>query len=196
MEDKHLCSPRAYVERAQREALNGHKAFVVWLTGLSGSGKSTIAHLLEQRLHAENVRSYVFDGDNVRRGLCSDLSFTPVARRENMRRIGEVCKLYVDAGVLCICALISPLRVDRDLLREIVGSEDYIEVYVNCPLEVCEQRDTKGYYKLAREGKIKNYTGISAVYEEPAAPALEIKTNEIEICESVDLLYRFIQGRL
>lgn len=196
MEEKYLCSPMCSVDRTQREALNGHRSFVVWLTGLSGSGKSTIAHLLERRLHAESIRSYVFDGDNVRRGLCSDLSFTQGARRENMRRIGEVCKLYVDAGVVCICALISPLREDRSLLKEIVGKEDYIEVYVKCPVEVCEQRDVKGYYKLAREGKIKNYTGVSAVYEEPIAPELEIRTNELEIHESVDLLYSHIRKRL
>jgi len=196
MEEKYLCPPKCYVDRAQREALNGHKSFVVWLTGLSGSGKSTIAHLLERQLHAESIRSYVFDGDNVRCGLCSDLSFTPGARRESMRRIGEVCKLYVDAGIICICALISPLRADRNLLREIVGSEDYIEVYVNCPVEVCEQRDVKGYYKLAREGKIKNYTGVSAVYEAPDAPGLEIRTNELEINQSVELLYQIVKRRL
>lgn len=197
MEEKLLCRPpEAYVSRAQREALNGHKGFVVWLTGLSGSGKSTIGHLLERRLHKEGVRSYVFDGDNVRRGLCSDLSFTPVARRENMRRIGEVCKLFVDAGVVCICALISPLRDDRAMLAEIIGDEDIIEVYVSCPVDVCEQRDTKGYYTLAREGKINNYTGVSSGYEVPATPAIEIRTNELDVHESVEMLYGLIRNRL
>jgi len=195
MEEKYLCPPKTYVNRAQREAANGHKSFAVWLTGLSGSGKSTIAHLLEQRLHEEGIRSYVLDGDNVRCGLCSDLSFTPVARRENMRRIGELGKLYVDAGVICICAFISPLREDRAMVREIIGAEDHLEVFVSCPVGLCEQRDTKGYYRLAREGKIKNYTGVSALYELPLAPSLLIPTEQLDICQSVDLLYAHLRPR-
>ncbi len=196
MEEKYICSPKAYVSRTQREAVNGHKSFVLWLTGLSGSGKSTIAHLLEQRLHEEGIRSYVLDGDNVRRGLCSDLSFTPVARRENMRRISELGKLYVDAGIICICAFISPLREDRAMIREIVGAEDYIEVFVNCPVELCEQRDAKGYYRLAREGKIKNYTGVSALYEPPLDCSLIIPTERLDVCQSVNLLYTHLKPRL
>lgn len=196
MENKFLCPPKSYVNRDQREAMNGHKSFAVWLTGLSGSGKSTIAHLLEQRLHEEGIRSYVLDGDNVRRGLCSDLSFTPVARRENMRRIGELVRLYVDAGILCICAFISPLREDRAMVREIIGAEDYTEVFVSCPVELCEQRDVKGYYRLAREGKIKNYTGVSALYEPPLQPCLHIPTEQLDVCQSVELLYTHLHPQL
>ena len=155
------------VSREQHEALNGHKGVVVWFTGLSGSGKSTIAHALEKRLHEQGRHTVVLDGDNVRHGLCSDLGFSEADRRENIRRLGEVSKLFVSAGIITITAFISPFRQDRQSVRNLIGNSDFIEVYCRCALEVCEQRDVKGLYKRARAGEIANYTGISSPYEEP-----------------------------
>jgi adenylylsulfate kinase len=156
----------------------------VWFTGLSGAGKSTIAHAVEKALFDRGVRVKVFDGDNVRHGLCGDLSFSPEARAENTRRIAEMVRLFLDNGTICLCAFISPLRADRQRVREIVGPENFHEVFVSCPVEECERRDTKGYYRLAREGKISNYTGVSAPYEPPAAPhlLLETETTTLEDC--------------
>lgn len=162
--------------REKREVRNGHKSGVFWLTGLSGSGKSTIAHEVEAHLFNLGFQVYVFDGDNVRHGLCSDLSFSREGRAENIRRIAEVVKLFADAGVICLCAFITPLEEDRKCVQSIIG-DDYYEVFVSCPVEVCEQRDVKGYYKLARQGKIKNYTGISAPYNAPVTPDLLLKTD-------------------
>lgn len=183
---------RGEVSRKDRESLNKHKSAVFWFTGLSGSGKSTIAHKVEKMLFEKGLRSYVFDGDNVRHGLCSDLSFSPMARRENVRRIAEVSKLFVENGTICMCAFISPFKEDRQLVREIVGDKDYYEIFVTCPLSVCEERDVKGFYKLAREGKIKNYTGISAPYDVPENPDLIIDTDISSLEESVDEVLNFI----
>jgi adenylylsulfate kinase len=174
-----------------REKLNSHPSRAFWFTGLSGSGKSTIAHLLEARLHEQGVRTYVFDGDNVRHGLCGDLSFSPEGRSENLRRIGEMTKLFLDAGIVCLTAFISPMKEDREKVRTIVGSEDFVEVFVKCPLEVCEARDVKGLYKMAREGKIKNYTGVSAPYEEPEDPDLVVDTSRCTIAECVDTIFEY-----
>jgi len=176
---------RGKITRRSREQLNNHPSRVFWFTGLSGSGKSTLAHLVEERLHVAGIRTYVFDGDNVRHGLCGDLSFSPEARAENLRRIGEMTKLFLDAGIVSLTAFISPMQEDREKVRTIVGPKDFVEVYVKCPLEVCEARDVKGLYKMARQGKIKNYTGISAPYEEPVNPDLVVDTSRYTIDECV-----------
>ena len=152
------------VTRSRREALNGHRSVNLWFTGLSGSGKSTLAHAVEERLHLAGCRTYVFDGDNVRHGLCGDLGFSLADRAENLRRIAEMVRLFLDAGIISLTAFISPLALDRQQVREIIGPDDFIEIYCNCPLAVCEQRDVKGLYKKAREGRIKDYTGISSPY--------------------------------
>lgn len=185
---------RGAVSRCDRERLNGHPAKAFWFTGLSGSGKSTLAHLVEERLHAQGVRTYVFDGDNVRHGLCGDLSFSSEARSENLRRIAEMVKLFLDAGILCLTAFISPLREDREKVRQIVGDRDFREIFVDCPLEVCEARDVKGLYRLARAGKIKNYTGVSAPYEKPLAPDLVVRTHETNVDECVEAILSFVRS--
>lgn len=195
MEEKKLKKFRGEVFREDRERRNGHKSTVVWLVGLSGSGKSTIAHAVEKRLYDEGIRSYVFDGDNVRHGLCADLSFAPEGRAENVRRIAEVAKLFAENGTICMCAFISPLERDRERVREILG-DDYNEVFISCSVEECERRDVKGYYKLAREGKIKNYTGISAPFEEPESADLVIRTDSQSLEESVQELLDFVKNKV
>jgi len=164
------------INRADRERLYEHRAACIWFTGLSGSGKSTIAREVEKILYERGVHSYVLDGDNVRHGLNKDLGFSPEDRNENIRRIGEVAKLFVDAGLIVMTAFISPYRADRNSVRALMQNGDFIEVYVKCDLEVCEQRDPKGLYKKARAGEIKEFTGISAPYEEPLEPELVIDT--------------------
>lgn len=170
------------VTRAQREQVRGHRGAILWLTGLSGSGKSTLATGVEQRLLARKCATYLLDGDNVRHGLNRDLGFSPADRSENNRRIGEVAKLFADAGVLCLCAFISPYRRDRALLRANMGAGDFLEVYVRASLSACEARDPKGLYKKARAGQIPDMTGISAPYEAPERPEvlLDTETNSIE----------------
>lgn len=190
-----IIKTRGKVSRSDRERLNGHRSAVFWLTGLSGSGKSTISHEVEKRLHDKGMQVYVFDGDNVRHGLCGDLSFSLEARAENIRRIAETCKLFLENGTICLCAFISPMEKDRDKVKEIVG-EDFREVYIKCPLETCESRDVKGNYKLAREGKIKNYTGISSPYEAPLRPDLVLETEKMTIEESTEEFERFILARI
>ncbi len=172
------------VTREDRGQLNGHKGCTVWLTGLSGSGKSTIAVDLEKRLLERGVRTYILDGDNIRHGLNKNLGFSPEDRTENIRRIGEVAKLFTDAGLVTLTAFISPYRADRDQVRAIMSDGDFVEVYVDCPVEVCEQRDVKGLYKKARAGEIKEFTGISAPYEEPLRAELTIKTAGQSVEES------------
>jgi adenylylsulfate kinase len=167
---------QATVTRERREAQNGHRSVLLWFTGLSGSGKSTLAHYVEEKLHAMGCRTFVFDGDNVRHGLCSDLSFSVEARRENIRRIGEMSKLFINAGVIALTAFISPSREDRQKVRELIG-DDFIEIYCDCPIEVCEERDVKGLYKRARAGEIKEFTGISAPYDIPESPELVVDTS-------------------
>ena len=166
------------VTRADREQLNGHRGSIVWLTGLSGSGKSTIAVELEKRLWDRGMRAFILDGDNIRHGLNKNLGFSPADRTENIRRIGEVAKLFVEAGMVAITAFISPYRADRDQVRALVGREDFVEVFVDCPLDVCEQRDVKGLYEKARAGKIPEFTGISAPYEAPLRPEVTLRTHE------------------
>lgn len=166
----------ATVTRSRREKLNKHKGVVIWFTGLSGSGKSTLAHSIEEKLHQINCRTYVFDGDNVRHGLCSDLGFSKEDRTENIRRISEMCNLFVDAGVIALTAFISPFKKDRAFVKKLLKENDCIEIYCDCPVEVCEQRDVKGLYKKAREGIIKEFTGISSPYEAPEKPDLVLDT--------------------
>ena len=176
---------RGKLTAEQRERQNGHPGGIVWLTGLSASGKSTIATELERDLFAQGKHAYVLDGDNLRHGLCSDLGFSPEARKENIRRIGEVARLFADAGFVCITAFISPYRSDRELARKIAPPGKFIEVYLNTPLSVCEQRDPKGLYAKARTGVLKNFTGISAPYEPPQLPELELHPDKMTVAECV-----------
>lgn len=167
------------VTRADREKQHGHLGVVLWFTGLSGSGKSTVAGALEQALHALGVSTYLLDGDNVRHGLCSDLGFTDDDRRENIRRVGEVAKLMVDAGQVVLTAFISPHRAERDMVRELLQEGQFIEVFVDTPLSVCEARDPKGLYKKARAGELKNFTGIDSEYQPPEAPDVHLEGEQL-----------------
>lgn len=186
---------QATVTRARREAMNGHRAVNLWFTGLSGSGKSTLAHAVEERLHSLGCRTFVFDGDNVRHGLCRDLGFSLEERNENIRRIAEMCKLFLEAGVIALTAFISPLERDRQRAREIIGPEDMLEIHCDCSLEICEERDVKGLYQKARAGLIKNYTGISSPYEIPANPALRLDTGARPLAECVDEIIALLTQR-
>ena len=168
-----------YVSREDREKLHGHKGAVIWFTGLSASGKSTIAHLAEKELHARGISTYVFDGDNVRHGLCSDLGFGKEDRVENIRRIGEMIKLFVDGGMIVLTAFISPFCQDRRKVRSLLQEGQFLEVYVECPPEVCAKRDQKGIYARAKAGEIKEFTGISAPYEAPEKPNIVIRVIEL-----------------
>lgn len=179
---------KATVTRERREQQNGHRSVSLWFTGLSGSGKSTLAHAVEERLHQQGCRTFVFDGDNVRHGLCGDLTFKQEDRSENIRRISEMIKLFLEAGVISLSAFISPLRIDRQKVRELIGDGNFFEIYCECPLEVCEERDVKGLYKKARRGEIKNYTGISAPYEEPLNPGLKVNTSKQSLDDCVELI--------
>lgn len=189
---------QATVTRLRREQMNDHKSFILWFTGLSGAGKSTLAHRVEEMLYELGCRTYVFDGDNVRHGLCSDLGFSMEDRSENIRRIGEMSKLFVDAGVIALTAFISPFRRDRDLVRSLAGEGDFIEIYCNTPLNVCEQRDVKGLYQRARRGEIADFTGISSPYEEPLNPELTVMTgaHELDECARQVIEYLHRQGKI
>ena len=181
------------IDRAAREKLNGHPGKVLWFTGLSGSGKSTIANALEVELHGRGLHTYILDGDNIRQGLNRDLGFTDTDRVENIRRIAEVAKLMMDAGLIVMTSFISPFRRERDLARELIGPENFIEIFVDTPLEVCEQRDVKGLYKKAREGKIPNMTGVNSPYEVPLTPDVTIRTQETPLAESVKALREIVE---
>ena len=183
------------VTRDDREKLNGHKGATVWLTGLSGAGKSTIAVDLEKRLLERGVRTYILDGDNIRHGLNKNLGFSPEDRTENIRRIGEVAKLFTDAGMVVLTAFISPYRADRDQVRKIMQDGDFIEVHVDAPVEVCEQRDVKGLYKKARAGEIKEFTGISAPYEAPDKPELRLDTTALSVEQSARQIIGSLEQR-
>jgi adenylylsulfate kinase len=185
----------ATVTRQRREAMNRHRSVVLWFTGLSGAGKSTLAHATEERLHQVGVRTVVLDGDNVRHGLCSDLGFSNEDRQENIRRIGEASKLFIEAGVIALTAFISPFRSDRERVRALLPHGDYLEIYVKCTLEICESRDIKGLYQRARAGQIKEFTGISSPYEEPLAPELVLDTAEASIDECVDQIMELLRQR-
>ena len=183
------------VTRADREQLNGHRGCTVWLTGLSGSGKSTIAVALEKELCTRGVRAYILDGDNIRHGLNKNLGFSPSDRTENIRRIGEVAKLFTDGGMVALTAFISPYRADRDQVRAIMQAGDFIEVFVDCPVETCEARDVKGLYKKARAGEIPEFTGISAPYEAPLKPELTIRTGDQAVEASVAQILGLLEER-
>ncbi|MFM7053447.1 MAG: adenylyl-sulfate kinase [Bacteroidota bacterium] len=174
--------------KAERIRQNGHKPCVVWFTGLSGSGKSTLANAVEQLLVAEGIHTFVLDGDNIRHGLNSNLDFSEAGRRENIRRIGEVSKLFVDAGIVVLTAFISPFKSDRAMVRSMVDQQEFVEVFVDCPIEVCEERDVKGLYKKARAGEISDFTGISSPFEIPEHPEIMIKTAECSINEAAALI--------
>lgn len=172
---------RSSVTRSRREAQNLHRSAIIWFTGLSGSGKSTLAHAVEEELYQHGCRTFVLDGDNVRHGLCGDLGFSAQDRVENIRRVGEVAKLFMEAGVIVLAAFISPYRDDRKRVRNLVDHDDFIEIYCDSPAEVCESRDVKGIYKKARAGIIKEFTGISSPYEAPENPELIVNTAELEL---------------
>jgi adenylylsulfate kinase len=183
----------ATVTRERRNQLNGHKSAVIWFTGLSGSGKSTLAHSVEEELHNLDCKTFVLDGDNVRHGLSSNLTFSDNDRKENIRRIGEAAKLMLEAGVITITAFISPFKKDRNLVRQLLLQSDFIEIYCKASLETCESRDVKGLYKRARAGEIKNYTGIDSPYEAPENPELVIDTERDSLEESVAKVIDFLK---
>src|SRR5690348_4544330 len=185
----------ATVTRAHREQLNVHRSVVLWFTGLSGSGKSTLAHAVEDRLYQLNCRTFVLDGDNVRQGLCSDLGFSVQDRSENIRRISEAAKLLVESGVIAMTAFISPFRADRQRARSIFPHGDFIEIFCDASLDVCEQRDIKGLYKRARLGEVKEFTGISSPYEAPMNPELVLRTGELRLEECVRQVVENLQQR-
>lgn len=192
----HIYPIKTKVSALQRERLLNQKPKLIWFTGLSGSGKSTLAIQLEAQLHALGFKTYLLDGDNVRAGLNKDLSFTDDGRIENIRRIGEVSKLMLDAGIVVLSAFISPFDSDRRQVKAIVGAENYIEVFVDTPLEVCEQRDVKGLYKKARAGEVKNFTGIDSPYEKPQQADITIRTHEMNVEESVERLLNVVLPRI
>lgn len=184
-----------HIKRADRNSLNNHKSGLLWFTGLSASGKSTIAHSVEMELFKHSIRTYVLDGDNVRHGLNANLGFNREDRKENLRRIVELSKLFVDAGILTLAAFISPYREDRQYVRNSFEGDNFLEIYVKCPLEKCESRDPKGQYKKARAGIIKNYTGISSPYEEPENPDLILNTEKMNPGESVRQIMDILNAR-
>lgn len=184
------------ISRQRRCKQNRHNSMVIWFTGLSGSGKSTIANLLEEKLFQDNTKTYTLDGDNIRGGLNRGLSFSQEDRTENIRRIAEVAKLFTDAGVVTLAAFISPLQEDRKMAKTIIGEKDFIEVYVKTPLAVCEERDVKGLYKKVREGNIDNFTGIDSPYEPPVNPDIWVETDKESVEDSVQKIYNFIRTKL
>jgi adenylylsulfate kinase len=183
----------ATITRAHREKLNVHRSAVLWFTGLSGSGKSTLAHAVEEKLYELNCRTFVLDGDNVRQGLCSDLGFSVEDRSENIRRISEAARLLVESGVIAMTAFISPFRADRQKARSIFPHGDFIEIFCEASLAVCEQRDVKGLYKRARAGEVKEFTGISSPYEAPANPELIVRTGELGLEDCVAQVIEFLE---
>ncbi len=186
----------ATVTRERRQKQNKHRSVILWFTGLSGSGKSTLAHAVEEELHQAGCRTFVFDGDNVRHGLNSNLGFSKEDRKENIRRIGEMCKLFIEAGVIAMTAFISPFKEDRDRVRKLVDDGDFIEIFLDCSLETCESRDIKGMYARARRGEIKEFTGISSPYERPENPELIVDTDRLTLEESVNVVMDHIAETL
>lgn len=193
---KNIVKQEFKVTRKDRAVLSGHNSFLVWFTGLSGSGKSTIANALELYLVKKDIHTYSIDGDNIRLGLNKDLSFSPDDRSENIRRIAEVANLFVDGGVVTLAAFISPYLKDREKIRSIVGANNFIEVFVDTPIEICEKRDVKGLYQKARSGEIKSFTGISAPYEAPLTPDITLDTSTISLDECVKIVYDYIEMKL
>ena len=190
--NKNIVWHKAVVKRAMRQQQNNHKSFILWFTGLSGAGKSTLAHRLEEILYQRGCRTYVFDGDNVRHGLCSDLGFSDADRHENIRRIGEMSKLFIDAGVVALTAFISPYQQDREMVRSLVKDGDFIEIHCSASVDVCEIRDPKGLYKKARSGEIAEFTGISSPYEVPDAPEISVDTGSKSLDECAHQILRYL----
>jgi len=184
------------INRDSRKKLKQHQSILLWFTGLSGSGKSTIANCVEQELHKNSIHTYTLDGDNIRKGLNSDLSFSPKDRSENIRRIAETANLMMDAGLVVLAAFVSPYKNDRDRVRNIIGNDNMVEIYINTSVEECERRDVKGLYKKARKGEIKNMTGISAPYEPPLRPDIQINTEEVTIIDATKQIINFINPKL
>jgi adenylylsulfate kinase len=194
-ESSNIVWHHATVTRPRREAQNGHRGALMWFTGLSGAGKSTLAHALEEQLHQLGCRTFVLDGDNVRHGLCQDLSFSDGDRVENIRRVAEVAKLFVEAGVITMTAFISPFRDDRERARSLFPHGDFFEIFCDCPIERCEERDVKGLYRKARAGQIQHFTGISSPYEAPCAPELTVRTGDVPLDACVSQVMDLLRKR-
>jgi adenylylsulfate kinase len=194
-ESTNLAWHHATVTRSRREQLNKHKSVILWFTGLSGAGKSTLAHAVEEALHQADCHTFVMDGDNVRHGLCGDLGFTDADRHENIRRVAEVAKLMLEAGVITLTAFISPFSEERNLARHLVPQGDFIEIYCCCDLAICEQRDVKGLYKKARLGEIQHFTGISSTYEAPENPELQVDTGTHNLQDCVEQVLNLLRAR-
>ena len=191
----HTVTQNFKTTKSQRELLHGHKAYLLWFTGLSGSGKSTLANLVEIELHKKGISTYILDGDNIRQGINKDLGFAPQDRSENIRRIAEISNLMLDAGVVTLAAFVSPYSKDREAVKQIVGPDNFIEIFVNTSLEQCVRRDVKGLYKKARAGEIKNMTGISAPYQAPINPDVEVVTDDQTIQESIAIIMQFLNTK-
>lgn len=195
-EKLHIIPHQHQINSQDRAKLKGHPGMVIWFVGLSGSGKSTLASELERRLYEAGKHTYILDGDNIRSGLNADLDFSDEARKENIRRISEVAKLMVDAGIIVLTAFITPFEAEREKVKNLIGAENYLEVFVNCPLEECEKRDVKGLYAKARRGEISNFTGISSPFEEPQNPDFKIPSHKLSVSEGVDKLMALLEKRL
>ena len=194
-EKLHIIPHQHAVSKEDRERQNGHKGHVLWFTGLSGSGKSTVASAVERELHQQGIKTFILDGDNVRAGLNSDLDFSADSREENIRRISHVSALMKDAGLVVLSAFVSPYQKDRDFVRE-CANNDFTEIFISTPLEVCEQRDVKGLYAKARAGEISNFTGISAPFEEPTNPELDVPTHKMSIEEATAMVVDYINTKI
>jgi adenylylsulfate kinase len=187
---------QSLIKREKREKLNNHKSKIIWFTGLSGSGKSTLSHAVEEKLHNIGLRTFVLDGDNIRHGLSSDLTFSDTDRKENTRRIGETAKMMIEAGIIVMTAFISPFKKERNLVRQLVNKDDFIEIFCKASIEICELRDVKGMYKKARSGLIKDFTGISSPYEKPENPELIIDTEKFTIEESIEIILNHLKPKI
>lgn len=194
--EKNLFAHNFNVKRKDRSTLNKHKPLLLWFTGLSGSGKSTVANAVEQALYNKGVHTYILDGDNVRKGINANLSFSPKDRTENIRRIAEISKLMLDAGLVVLAAFVSPYREDRENVKKTVGNSNFVEIFVNTPIAECERRDVKGLYEKARKGEIENFTGVNAPYENPLAPDIEIDTSQINLEDSVAIIMKQILEKI
>jgi adenylylsulfate kinase len=196
MSDTNIFAQIHDITRKERNNLTGNNSFVIWFTGLSGSGKSTLANNLEKKLMSEGILTYILDGDNIRGGLNKDLDFSENGRVENIRRIGEVAKLMTEAGIVVLTAFISPFKEDRNTVRKLLKDGEFVEIYVKCDLTTCEERDVKGLYSKARDGKIKNFTGIDSPYEEPENPEITVDTSSMDINECIEKIYSYIEPKL
>lgn len=191
---EHIIKHDFLVTKEDREKIKNQKSSLLWFTGLSGSGKSTIANEIEIFLNRNGYHTYILDGDNTRKGINSDLDFSEKSRKENIRRVGEIAQLFLDAGIIVLASFISPFREDREQVRNLVGKKNFIEIFVDCPLEICEQRDVKGLYAKARAGEIKNFTGINSPFEAPEHPDILIKSNEEDLAESVQKILKMLKN--